>query len=128
MAADREVTYIGSLAASCALLVFLLCPARGWTRLERYVELVCPAYLPETGKLVEALPLLADQGVTAIELGLGYTDYFDHRDAVEMTALLSVLASCGLRVHSVHSPCGQYCDLSSLDDSIHERGVDALIE
>jgi sugar phosphate isomerase/epimerase len=92
------------------------------------VELVCPAYLPETGKLVEALPLLADQGVTAIELGLGYTDYFDHRDAVEMTALLSVLASCGLRVHSVHSPCGQYCDLSSLDDSIHERGVDALIE
>jgi sugar phosphate isomerase/epimerase len=92
------------------------------------VELVCPAYLPETGKLVEALPLLADQGVTSVELGLGYPDYFDHRDAVEMTAAVTVLAACGLRVHSVHAPCGQFCDLSSLDDGVHERGVDALIE
>jgi len=92
------------------------------------VELVCPAYLPETDKLIEALPLLADQGVTAVEMDLGSPDYFDHRDAVEMTAALSILSCCGLRVHSIRAPSGRDCDISSLSDSVHERGVDALIE
>lgn len=78
--------------------------------------------------MIEAIPLLADQGVTAVELSVEYQDYFDHRDGTELQRLVSTLAASGVRVHSIHSPCGRAFDISSPDDQTHERGVDGLIE
>lgn len=71
---------------------------------------------------------MADQGVTAIEIGVGTPEYFDYRNAAELQKLLHVLSTSGVRAHSIHSPFGENFDISSLDDSIHERGVDALID
>lgn len=72
--------------------------------------------------------MLADQGVTAIEISLKDTQYFDYRNAFELDKLLSKLQTSGIRAHSVHSPFGQGYDISSPNDELHERGVDALID
>ncbi len=92
------------------------------------MEIICPARYREIGKLTEAIPLLADQGVTAIEIGIDSADFFDRRDADEIRTLVGRLASCGVRARSVHSPFGPELDISSLDDRTHERGVDRLID
>lgn len=92
------------------------------------MEIVCPARIPGVEKLIHAIPTLADQGVTAIELRIGNPLEFDHRDAFEVQVLISELSAYGIRIHSVHAPFGPGYDISSPDDSIHERGVDALIE
>jgi sugar phosphate isomerase/epimerase len=42
--------------------------------------------------------------------------------------LISNLKTSGIRVHSIHTPFSAKCDLSSLDDAIHEKGVVGLIE
>ncbi len=96
--------------------------------MEFALEIVCPAWYPGVEKLVDSIPMLADQGVTAIEIGIDFPNYFDHRDGRELNGLLSRLQSSGVRVHSIHSPFGPKWDISSLDDAVHERGVDALIE
>lgn len=96
--------------------------------MEFAVEIVCPAWYPGAEKLIDAIPMLADQGVTAIEIGISFPNYFDHREACELRSLMSRLSSCGIRVHSVHSPFGPQYDISSLDDQVHEAGVDALID
>ncbi|MEN6355668.1 MAG: sugar phosphate isomerase/epimerase family protein [Armatimonadota bacterium] len=92
------------------------------------MEIVCPARCPGAQSLIEAIPLLADQGVTAIEMSVEYKDYFDHRDGAELQRLVSALSASGIRVHSIHSPFGRAYDISSPDDEVHERGVDGLIE
>ena len=99
------------------------------------MEIICPAWYPGVERLVEAIPLLADQGVTAVEIcidyprfGIRYPDYFDHRDAFELQTLISTLHSSGVRVHSVHAPFGPNRDISSQYDEVHERGVDGLLE
>lgn len=76
---------------------------------------------------MEAIPVLADQGVTAIEIGVNSPQYFDYRNATDLQKLLSVLSSSGVRAHSIHSPFGTDYDISSHDDAVHERGVDSLI-
>jgi sugar phosphate isomerase/epimerase len=81
-----------------------------------------------SGSGVDAVAILADQGVTAIEIGVDFPDYFDHRNSSELQKLMDKLSSTGVRVHSIHSPFGPQYDISSLDDSVHERGVDALID
>lgn len=91
------------------------------------MEIVCPAWYPGIEKLIEEIPLLADQGVTAIEVGVNSPQYFDHRNAANLQKLLDVLSSSGVRVHSIHAPLGNDYDVSSLDDVVHERGVDSLI-
>lgn len=91
------------------------------------MEIVCPAWYPGLENLIEAIPVLADQGVTAIEIGVNAPQYFDHRNAADLQKLLSVLSSSGVRVHSIHAPFGADYDVSSLDDVVHERGVDSLI-
>ena len=96
--------------------------------MESDLEIVCPAWYPGVKKLVDAIPALADQGVTAIEIGIDFPEYFDHRNGTELDSLISRLARAGVRVHSVHSPFGPQYDMSSLDDSVHERGVDSLID
>jgi sugar phosphate isomerase/epimerase len=78
--------------------------------------------------LVEAVPLLANQGVTAIEVDLNDQDYFDWKEVSEVQSLVVALADSGVRAHSVHSPHSTSLDVSSLNDSVHEQGVDALIE
>ena len=75
--------------------------------------------------MIEAIPGLSDQGVTAIEFG---PQCFEHGDASDMKSLLSRLSSYGIRVHSVHAPYGVSRDPSSPDDEVHERGVDAVID
>lgn len=97
-------------------------------RWEQNLEIVCPAWYPGIEALTEAIPALADQGVTAIEIGVGTPDYFDHRDGGHMQKLLDTLSSSGIRVPSIHSPLGPKYDVSSLEDATHERGVDALID
>lgn len=92
------------------------------------MEIVCSAWYPKADELIEAIPLLADQGVTAIEIGLEFPQYFDHCNGFELQKLMSKLSSSGIRVHSIHAPFGPPYDLSSPDDQIHERGVEALIE
>ncbi len=92
------------------------------------MEIVCPAYYPGAKRLVEAIPILSNQGVTAIEVGIDYPAYFNQRDPIELEMLVSRLGSWGIRVHSVHSPFGPSCDFSSLDDRVHERGVDGVID
>ena len=92
------------------------------------MEIVCAAWYPGIEKLIEAIPVLADQGVTAVEIGVDTPEYFDYRNASELQQLITVLGSSGVRAHSIHTPFGEAYDISSLDDSIHERGVDALID
>lgn len=92
------------------------------------MEIVCPAWHPSAQRLIDELPLLADQGVTAIEIGYNSPDYFDSSNAFEIQNLVNQLSACGIRVHSIHAPFGPAYDISSLDDSEHERGVDALID
>ncbi len=92
------------------------------------MEIICPAWFPGADKLIEAIPALADQGVTALEIGLSAPDYFDYRNGADLQRLLDALSSSGVRVHSIHAPFGAQYDISSLDDSVHERGVDSLIE
>ena len=92
------------------------------------MEIVCPAWHPGAEKLIDAIPVLADQGVTAVEIGVDFPEYFDHRDAYEVQRLMSKLAECGVRAHSVHSAFGPSYDISSPDDEVHERGVEALID
>ena len=98
-----------------------------WQVWESQVEIVCPAWYPGIEKLIEAIPVLADQGVTAVEIGVNTPEYFDYRNAGLQT-LLEVLGSSGVRAHSIHAPFGAAYDISSLDDAVHERGVDALID
>ncbi|OFX17121.1 MAG: hypothetical protein A2Z18_01265 [Armatimonadetes bacterium RBG_16_58_9] len=92
------------------------------------MEIVCPAKYPGIQRLVDAIPILADQGVTAIELGADPPEYFDYRDAYEVQDMLPRLVASGIRVHSVHARYGPTYDISSPDDKVHERGVDALID
>lgn len=92
------------------------------------MEIVCPAWCAGVDKLVQAIPVLADQGVTAIEVWPHVPQYFDHHQAVELQDVMSQLSRCGVRVHSVHMPFGPAYDISSFDDEVHERGVDALID
>ncbi|MCE5197616.1 MAG: sugar phosphate isomerase/epimerase family protein [Armatimonadota bacterium] len=96
--------------------------------MEQALEIVCPAWYPGAESLIDAIPLLADQGVTAVEIGVNFSSYFNFRDARELQALISVLSSSGVRIHSVHSPFGPGYDISSPDDNVHDRGVDALID
>jgi len=71
---------------------------------------------------------MADQGVTAIEIGVGRPEHYDHRNGGHIEKLLDTLSASGIRVHSIHAPFGTDFDVSSPDDSIHEAGVDALID
>lgn len=92
------------------------------------MEIVCRAWYPGIGRLVDAVPELADQGVTAIEVWIDIPDHFDAHDPGEVDALVSALSSSGVRAHSIHCPFGPRYDISSLDDEVHERGVDGLID
>lgn len=101
--------------------------------MESTLEIVCPAWYRElqrlqVDRLIDAIPLLADQGVTAIEVSADLCGYFDYHDAYELEQFVARLASSGIRAHSVHMPFGPGCDISSLDDGTQERGVDALID
>ncbi|MCE5314522.1 MAG: sugar phosphate isomerase/epimerase family protein [Armatimonadota bacterium] len=89
---------------------------------------MCPAWHPGAERLVETIPILADQGVTAIEIGFKYPGFFDHHNGAELQQLMCELASSGVRVNSVHSPFGPAFDISNPNDEIHERGVVTLIE
>jgi len=92
------------------------------------LEIVCPSWCSEAEFLTDAIPLLADQGVTAVEIRAVSNHYFDHRDGARLQTLMDALASSGVRVNSIHAPFGPEFDISSPEDSIHERGVDGLIE
>lgn len=93
------------------------------------MEIVCPCWCPEAATIEEALPILADQGVTAVELALNYPpDFFDFRDLNSVNRLVKGLDSTPIQVSSVHAPFGPALDLSSFDDRVHERGVEAQIE
>lgn len=92
------------------------------------MEIVCPAWYSSIEKLIEAIPELADQGVTAIEVGMGNPEHIDYRNAASLQKLLEALGASGVRVHSIHSPFGAPLDISSPDDIVHERGVSGLIQ
>lgn len=103
--------------------------------MELELEIVCPAWYPGADSLVDAIAVLADQGVTAVEVstsysrfGIQYPDYFDHRNAYELETLVTALRASGIRVNSIHAPFGPSVDISSPLDEVHERGVDSLIE
>lgn len=93
------------------------------------MEIVCPCWCPEADTIVKGLPILAEQGVTAIEIQLDKKpSYFDFRDMMSVERLVKCLDDNSIRVHSVHAPFGKTVDFSSLDDNIHECGVEAQIE
>lgn len=92
------------------------------------MEIVCPARHPEVKKLVDAIPALAEEGVTAIEITAQDPAYFDRTDPAEVQSLLTALSRFGVRAYSIHAPFGEGYDISSLNDEVHERGVDALID
>lgn len=92
------------------------------------MEIVCPARHPAVERLVDAVPALAAEGVTAIEITLQDPAYFDRTDPAEVQSLLDALSGFGVRAHSIHAPFGEGYDISSLNDEVHERGVDALID
>lgn len=96
--------------------------------MEPVVEIICPAWYANIEKLTEALPLLAEQGVTAIEIGIESADYFERHDSSKLRTLVGQLGACGIRARSVHSPFGPNLDISCLDDRTHENGVDRLID
>lgn len=96
--------------------------------MEFRLEIVCPAWCPGADTLIDAIPILADQGVTAIEIGIHHPHYFDHQNGLQLQKLMSVLSVTGIRVHSIHSPFGPQYDISSSNDDIHDRGVDTLID
>lgn len=94
-----------------------------------YLEIVCPAWHPEAENLVDAVQLLSDEGVTAVEMGLSiHPGYFNPRDGFELQTLLAELSTYGVRINSIHAPFGPSYDISSPQDSIHERGVEAIID
>ncbi len=95
---------------------------------ELALEIVCPARFPGASGMVEAVPLLANQGVTEIEINLSDPVHIDPQDVDEVHKLMIALSVSGVRVHSVHAPFGPDFDISSLDDAVHETGVDKLIE
>lgn len=92
------------------------------------MEIVCPAWYAGAELLMQDIPTMADQGVTAIEIGVGAPEHYDHRNGCQIQKLLDTLGSSGVRVHSIHAPFGVNYDVSSPDDAVHERGVDALID
>ena len=92
------------------------------------MEIVCPAWIPGIKRLIDAIPILADQGVTAIEIGNHYPHDFNSNDPEEIRELIDQIKTCGIRIHSIHAPFGEFFDISSLNDNIHERGVTSLIE
>jgi sugar phosphate isomerase/epimerase len=93
------------------------------------LEIVCPSWCPQAETLVTSLPMLAGQGVTAVEILLdAHPGYFDFRDIDSVNSLVRGLDASPIRVHSLHSPFGASYDFSSFDDGVHERGVEAQIE
>jgi len=92
------------------------------------LEIVCPAWFEGAELLAEAIPEMADQGVTAVEIGVGMPEHYNHRSGGQIQKLLDTLSASGVRVHSIHAPFGVNYDVSSPDDAVHERGVDALID
>jgi len=93
------------------------------------LEIVCPSYCPEAETLAAGLPILAAQGVTAIEILLdSRPSYFDFRDLRAVEAVVSSLNAGPIRVHSIHAPFGPKVDFSSFDDRVHECGVESQIE
>ena len=92
------------------------------------MEIVCPAWYRGVEELVEAVPELADQGVTAIEIHFDSTLYVDSRDAHGVDKLIDCLSRSGVRAYSIHAPYGPQWDISSPDDAVHEHGVEALID
>ena len=53
--------------------------------------------------MIDAIPMLADQGVTAVEIAINSSAYFDHRNAFEVDQLITRLSETGVRAHSIHS-------------------------
>ncbi len=92
------------------------------------MEIVCPAWYPGTERLIDAIQLLAEQGVTAVEIHLNHKTYFKYHEPFELQSLLSELNLFGIRIHSIHSPFGPQFDISDPNDQIHDRGVDAILE
>ncbi len=92
------------------------------------MEIVCSSQTTSGGPLTDAIPTLAQQGVTSIEVGLNQPETFDYQDPVDVDRLLQDLQDYGIRVNSVHAPFGKGRDISSPDDETHEHGVDGLID
>lgn len=92
------------------------------------MEIVCPVWNHQKERFSKVIPLLADQGVTGIEIPLGSPDYFNHRDSKDVKLLMNSCKVSGIRITTIHSPFAQDCDISSLDDQIHENGVSSLLE
>lgn len=91
------------------------------------MEIVCWALYPDIDKLIEAVPKMADEGVTAIEIDLNSSICADNRDAQGIDKLINCLSRAGVRAYSVHAPFDPLSDISSPDDSVHEHGVEGLI-
>ena len=69
------------------------------------MDLVFPAWAPGNHKsLLEALPVMAAQGVTRVEWSLGNPDYFDAKDATQVAVVCQTLADT--RAVALHAPFG----------------------
>lgn len=93
------------------------------------MEIVCPSWCPEADNIEIGLPILAKQGVTAIDIALDCPpSFFDFRSIDSVSRLVQALDATPIRVHSIHAPFGSELDLSSFDDRVHEHGVEAQID
>jgi sugar phosphate isomerase/epimerase len=92
------------------------------------VEIVCPVKNHDNERFSKIIPILANQGVTAVEIPLNYPDDFDYKNEKDMRALIKACRLSGIRINTVHAPFGPEYDISSLDDKVHEKGVDGLLE
>ncbi len=78
--------------------------------------------------LREAIPELAAQGQLAIEAGIASDGLLERADIEEIDKLLLNISAYKFRVNSIHAPFGDEVDFSSFDDTVHDRGVAALLD
>jgi len=87
------------------------------------LKIVFPAWAPDWERMLEALPLMAAQGVEWVELGLESASFFHENKPEEVERVQETLAEHGLRVNSIHTPFGDAVDLSSRDEEAVKNGL-----
>jgi sugar phosphate isomerase/epimerase len=77
----------------------------------------------ETFEPQKHLPLFAQHGIGQVELSINCFAFWS--DEARMSELRQVLDATGIRVNSIHAPFGAEFDISSPEEDVRWRGIDA---